>query len=292
MIKIYVQNAVHGGEPCLVTLPLQASLKMLKAHLIAHLRDQGRDVGHVSLIYREDCLRDEFNMNESRWMSLAEYGIQDGTLLGMVQQASLCGPINLVLRLLDADGELIDGEYLPIEIDAGATLADLKVLVCEIEGLALDNWKLSVSLGTGKNLAWLNETSLAQHGLEEGTTLGLRLCYRRRVLSDLTNVECYSAQQPCEYRKFRSRKCRKAPPALRHSLDFEQSPSSTPQHALSSPFTGMDLDNSPCHRTQNTQGLDGVQTPKKLRLAAEQVQTPCKTKRPKQSKVSSSLKRL
>eukprot|EP00930_Biecheleria_cincta_P046230 TRINITY_DN31885_c0_g1_i2.p1 TRINITY_DN31885_c0_g1~~TRINITY_DN31885_c0_g1_i2.p1 ORF type:complete len:286 (+),score=46.56 TRINITY_DN31885_c0_g1_i2:170-1027(+) len=285
MINIHVQNAVHGTDSCLVRLPPQASL----GHLKAVIRDKiGLALGctahpYVSLILGGLLLRDEFNINELRWKSLAEYGIQEGAMLGMVQLASLCGPINLVVRLLDADGGFVDGEYLPIEIDAGANLADLKVLICETEGLTPDDWKLSVSLhgellGT-ENLADLKETSLAEHGLEEGMTLGLRLWYRERPFKDLSNLVNSSVQQRREYRKFRSRTCRT--PALRHSVDFEQSPASTPQHAV-----------SPCSRMDLDKAWDDVQTPTKLRLAIEQVRTPCKTKRSKQSKVSSSLKRL
>lgn len=303
MINIHVQNAVCGTDACSVRLPPQASL----AHLKAVVRDARglapgcREAPHVSLILAEHLLRDEFNIHELRWKSLAEYGIEEGATLRMVQQMSVCGPINLVVRLLDADGGFVEGEYLPIEIDAEATLADLQELICEIEGLRRDDWILSVSLrgellGGTRNLAGLDEKSLAKHGLEEGMTLGLRLRYQERPLRDITNLDS-SVQKRCEYQKFRSRAWRQVPLTQRHALDIQQSPSSTPQHARS-PCSPMDLDRSPGHCAQNTGSrciqipLDDVQTPTKSRLAIEQVRTPCKTKRSKQSKVSSSLKRL
>lgn len=292
MINIHVQNAVCGTDSCTVRLPLQASLGQLKAAIRDKigLAPGCTEAPQVSLLLAEQfLLRDEFNIHELRWKSLAEYGIQEGETLQMVQRTSLCGPINLVVRLLDVDGGFIEDEYLPLDIDAEATLANLQELICEIEELERDDWILSVSLrgqllGGTNNLAELHEKSLANHGLEEGMTLGLRLWWRERPLRDITNRSL--VQKRCEYQKFKTRAWRQVPTTQRQALDIQQSPASTPQHARS-PCSPMDLD-SRCIPVP----LDDVQTPTKSRLAMEQVRTPCKTKRSKQSKVSSSLKRL
>jgi len=141
-----------------------------------------------------------------RWKSLREYGIDDGSTLGMITQPRLADGV-VAIAVQKSSG----GDPWPIEIDARATLDDLKAIICAEEGLAWQTfgdpplflgyqstdrqtWQ-TMSIGVlsqdpsqnGIGLGISSDRSLAEHGIEEGTTLGYKLA--RPPLGDVTHEQ-------------------------------------------------------------------------------------------------------
>jgi len=229
--KVHVQK-MSGDQPLSIAINGEATLKDLKAAIV-EAEGLTNDLS-VSLLLGATCVRDEFILDEMRWKSLREYGIDDGSTLGMITQPRLADAVVVIALQKSSDGDL-----WPIEIDTGKTLDDLKAIICAKEGLTwqtFDAIKMSIRQEPSQNgirCGISSDRSLADHGIEEGTTLVYKLA--RPPLSEVTNSAnsqsvptlqnlANVAEAPLVVRSndVALTADRHEPPLIAHSDDFQQ----------------------------------------------------------------------
>lgn len=285
MISINVQRCLSGAEPFSIRLPAQATLQVLKS-VIADREslDFIPSSGVSWSLVLGDCpLRDEYDLGNSRWKCLADYGMKDGTLLGLVKHAwPGDSMINIVVKLLDQDHGFMEGWSMPLRMCAGATLADVEQSIYQSTGLSSEDWVLSLSLkgeppAIAANAAGPRWASLAEHGLE-GTTLGLRVepKAQQKLLQDISNLQSVTMSE-----LFRS--CSNAAQKrnlLASTAVAQQSSRHCPGWA------------GHCCSSSEVEGsLECGHTPTRQKLAIDKIPSPCKAKR-SNVRTNKMLKRL
>lgn len=275
-MKINVQQ-LSGAEPTSFEVQAQATLQDLRSII------SRAEASTFSLVLGEQLLRDEFNTEGSRWKHLAEYGIVHGATLGLIQQAQRCeGAITIAAQPLSG------GSIAPIEIDAAATLEELEAIIREREGLSPDA-RLSLSLlgkdfkpiGVEISSAALGRgRSLAEHGIESGTSLGWRA--RGIALSDITNfngnaIFVKSAVQPTS-------------PSNTGQPFLGIGRGSPDRHCIS-PDSALER-NSPWQRTLDNESYWQCTPVRNARPVVEHTPLACKERRTRELKRNKMLKRL
>jgi hypothetical protein len=240
----------------------------------------------VSLVRNEVLLRDQFNAGQMRWQTLAEYGIADGTTLGFVKsELHRSRSIHIVLRLLDGDREV-----LPINIDAEAKRTDLERCICEKEGLDSAEHAVSITLPSGELLR--HGTTLAESGIDDGSTLGVRIeivprLVNREKLRDITNLMHMSPRRRSAVTHFRSAN---SPPLKGALPEFRASSPERPNY-LSASYS-QQFSGSPSSTLERIADMSEKTPTRKMRSTIDQTPAACQQKKYQQVKAAKALKRL
>jgi hypothetical protein len=283
MIDINVKNFFSGADAFSVRLPGGVPLQVLKTAIGDKSTSPSTDLGTSwSLVHGDRCLMDEFNLGESRWKSLIEYGIEDGTTLGFVQHGSPSDRLlNIVIRLASEDHGFPDDVILPFSIASETSLSELERQIFQKVNLSSEKWVLHMSFNGSPLPAIVNvaeplRTSLAEHYIE-GSTWGLKIEPKRTPFEDIANS---SVHEPIElWRQCRSQVALK-PTTAHPRLQLGNTQQDITECQISAPST-------PC----NSIVCDVEYTPAAANTLIDGYATPCKQNRPR-GRANKMIKRL